>query len=152
MTEVATIAPVRKTLSVECSPERAFEVFTGEVMSWWPIERFSIHEEKVRDVVLEPREGGEMYEVAESGKREHWARVVVFEPPRRLVLAWKVNPATDAPTEIEVTFTPEGQGTRVELEHRHLERHGQGWEGLRAGLDNADGWPLYLGRFGALIA
>src|SRR5918994_2217572 len=145
MTEVATIAPVRKTLSVECSPERAFEVFTGEVMSWWPIERFSIHEEKVRDVVLEPREGGEMYEVAESGKREHWARVVVFEPPRRLVLAWKVNPATDAPTEIEVTFTPEGQGTRVELEHRHWERAGEGAPEMRDNYET--GWDLVLGPY-----
>jgi uncharacterized protein YndB with AHSA1/START domain len=145
MTEVATIAPVRKTLSVECSPERAFEVFTGEIMSWWPIDRHSIHKDKVRDVVLEPREGGEMYELAEGGKREHWARVVTFEPPKRLVLAWKVNPTTDAPTEIEVTFTPDGDGTRVDLEHRNWEQAGEGASAMRDNYQT--GWDVVLAPF-----
>jgi uncharacterized protein YndB with AHSA1/START domain len=145
MTEVATIAPVRKTLTVACSPERAFEVFTGEVGSWWPTHRFSIHEDKVTDVVIEPREGGEMYELAEGGKREHWARVVAWEPPKRLVLDWKVNPETDAPTEIEVTFTPEGDGTRVELEHRHWERAGEGAPAMRENYET--GWDLVLAPF-----
>ena len=107
-------------------PERAFEVFTSEVASWWPTKTHSIHKEKVTDVVLEPREGGEMYEIAEGGEREHWARVTAWEPPRRLVLAWHVNPETAAPTEIEVTFTPDGEGTRVELEHRDWEQAGAG--------------------------
>ena len=145
MTEVATIAPVRKTLTVACTPERAFAVFTTEVASWWPTQRFSIHEDKVEDIVLEPREGGEMYELAEGGKREHWARVTAWEPPKRLVLAWKVNPETDAPTEIEVTFTPEGEGTRVELEHRAWEQAGASASTMRDNYDS--GWDLVLAPF-----
>ena len=104
MTEVATIAPVRKALSVNCSPERAFEVFTAEVATWWPMKTHSIHHEEVTDVILEPREGGEMYELAEGGKREHWGRVTAWEPPRRLVLAWHVNPDRPGPSEICAGF------------------------------------------------
>jgi uncharacterized protein YndB with AHSA1/START domain len=145
MNEVATIAPVRKTLTVNCSPERAFQVFTGEVESWWPAKTHSIHHDKVTSVVLEPREGGEMYEVAEGGEREHWASVLVYEPPRRLVLAWQVNPDTDAPTEIEVTFTADGEGTRVELEHRNWEQAGESAPGMRDNYDT--GWDVVLAPF-----
>lgn len=145
MNEVATIAPVRKTLTVNCSPERAFQVFAGEVASWWPTKTHSIHEDRVRDVVLEPRVGGEMYEIAEDGRREHWASVTAWEPPRRLVLAWQVNPQTDGPTEIEVTFTPDGDGTRVDLEHRNWEQAGAGAAQMR---DNYEGgWDIVLAPF-----
>jgi uncharacterized protein YndB with AHSA1/START domain len=145
MTELATIAPVRKSLLVNCSQERAFEVFTDEVASWWPARTHSIHHDKVTEVVLEPREGGEMYELAEGGKREHWGRVIAWEPPGRLVLAWKVNPATAAPTEIEVTFTPEDEGTRVVLEHRNWEQAGEGAAQMR---DNYEGgWDIVLAPF-----
>lgn len=144
MTEVTTIAPVRKTLSVDCSPERAFDVFTTEVASWWPT-KHSIHGDKVTDVVIEPREGGEMYELAEGGKREHWARVTAWEPPRRLVLAWHVNPRTAAPTEIEVTFFPDGSGTRVELEHRNWEQAGEGASAMRDNYQT--GWDVVLAPF-----
>jgi uncharacterized protein YndB with AHSA1/START domain len=145
MNEVATIAPVRKTLIVNCSPERAFEVFAGEVETWWPMKTHSIHRDRVRNVVLEPREGGEMYELAEGGKREHWARVTRWEPPRRLVLAWQVNPDTAAPTEIEITFTPEGDGTRVELEHRNWEQAGDSAAGMRDNYET--GWDIVLAPY-----
>ena len=146
MSEVATIAPVRKSISVACSPERAFEVFTGEVATWWPTAQYSIHEDKIVDVVMEPRAGGEMYEVTESGERAHWARVLEWEPPNRLVLAWKVNPETDGPTEIEVTFTPEGAGTRVDLEHRNWEEAGVAGARMRDGYES--GWDEVLAPFG----
>jgi uncharacterized protein YndB with AHSA1/START domain len=145
MNEVATIAPVRKTLTVNCSPERAFQVFAGEVASWWPTKTHSIHQDNVRDVVLEPREGGEMYEIAEDGKREHWASVTAWEPPKRLVLAWKVNPQTEGPTEIEVTFTPDGDGTRVDLEHRNWEQSGAGAAQMRDNYES--GWDIVLAPF-----
>jgi uncharacterized protein YndB with AHSA1/START domain len=145
MSEVATIAPVRKTVTVACSVDRAWEVFAGEVASWWPTRIHSIHQEKVKDVVLEQREGGEMYEVAEGGEREHWARVTTWDPPRRLVLAWRVNPATPAPTEIEITFTPEGDGTRVELEHRNWEQAGEAGAKMRDGYES--GWDIVLAPF-----
>ena len=145
MTEVATITPVRKSLRVECTPERAFEVFTAEVGTWWPTRTHSIHKEGVTGVVLEQREGGEMYELAEGGEREHWGRVTAWEPPRRLVLAWHVNPERAGPTEIEVTFTPEDDGTRVVLEHRNWEAAGEGADEMR---DNYDGgWDLVLAPF-----
>jgi len=144
MTEVATIAPVRKTLSVNCSPERAFEVFTAEVGSWWPTKTHSIHKDGVTGVVLEQHEGGEMYELA-GGKREHWGRVTAWEPPTRLVLAWHVNPDPAGPTEVEVTFTPEGAGTRVVLEHRNWDAAGEGAEQMR---DNYEGgWDIVLAPF-----
>ena len=144
MTEVATIAPVRKTLSVNCSPERAFEVFTAEVGSWWPTKTHSIHKDGVTGVILEQHEGGEMYELAE-GRREHWARVTAWEPPMRLVLAWHVDPDRAGPTEVEVTFTPEGAGTRIVLEHRNWEAAGEGAETMR---DNYEGgWDVVLAPF-----
>ena len=145
MNEVATIAPVRKTLMVNCTPERAFEVFTSEVASWWPVRTHSIHKDKVTDVVIEPRTGGEMYELAEGGKREHWARVTAWEPPGRLVLAWRVNPQTDGPTEIEVTFSPDGSGTRVELEHRYWEEAGENAAAMRENYEG--GWDIVLAPF-----
>jgi uncharacterized protein YndB with AHSA1/START domain len=145
MTEVATITPVRKSLRVECTPERAFEVFTAEVGTWWPTRTHSIHKEGVTGVVLEQREGGEMYELAEGGEREHWGRVTAWEPPRRLVLAWHVNPERAGPTEIEVTFTPEDDGTRVVLEHRNWEAAGEGAEEMRNNYDG--GWDLVLAPF-----
>ena len=145
MSEVATIAPVCKSISVACSPERAFEVFTGEVATWWPTAQHSIHEDKVADVVMEPRAGGEMYEVSQSGEREHWARVLEWEPPNRLVLAWRVNPETDGPTEIEVRFTPEGDGTRVDLEHRNWEEAGAAGAQMRDGYDG--GWDAVLAPY-----
>jgi uncharacterized protein YndB with AHSA1/START domain len=145
MNEVATIAPVRKTLTVDCSPERAFDVFTTEIASWWPMTTHSIHHDKVRDVVLEPREGGEMYEVAEGGRREHWASVTAWEPPKRLVLAWRVNPETSGPTEIEITFMPDGEGTRVELEHRNWEQAGAGAAQMRDNYES--GWDIVLAPF-----
>jgi uncharacterized protein YndB with AHSA1/START domain len=145
MTEVATIASVRKTLSVNCSPERAFEVFTTEVASWWPTKTHSRYHEDVTDVVLEPRVGGELYELAEGGKRAHWGRVTAWEPPRRLVISWHVNPETAGPTEFEVTFAPEGEGTRVELEHRNWEAAGDGAAEMRDRYDG--GWDIVLAPF-----
>jgi uncharacterized protein YndB with AHSA1/START domain len=145
MSEVATIAPVRKSIAVACSPERAFEVFTGEVATWWPTAQHSIYGDKVTDVVMEPRVGGELYEVTASGERAHWARVLEWDPPKRLVLAWKVNPETDRPTEIEVTFTPEGAGTRVDLEHRNWEEAGAA--GARMRDNYQSGWDEVLAPF-----
>jgi uncharacterized protein YndB with AHSA1/START domain len=95
--------------------------------------------------VLEPREGGEMYELAKGGKREHWGRVKAWEPPRRLVIAWHVNPEQAGPTELEVTFASEGGGTRVELEHRNWEQAGDGAAEMRENHDS--GWDLVLAPF-----
>lgn len=147
MSEAATIAPVRKSVFVACSSERAWEVYTKEVDAWWPTSTHAVNPGRVREVVLEPREGGEMYEVGEDGGRDHWARVLTWEPPRRLVLAWFVNPEMPAPTEIEVTFTPEEDGTRVEVEHRGWERLGEVGAEKRSSYD--EGWEPVLEAYRA---
>ena len=135
-----TIEPVRRSVGVDCGVEEAFRVFTREIGSWWPTESHAIEPGKVTQVVFEERVGGRVYEIAGEGAHE-WAVVRAWEPPNRLVLEWKVNPDRPA-TEIEVTFTPyeDGNGTRVELEHR-------GWDDrdLRDGYDT--GWDLVLGRY-----
>jgi len=132
---------VRKTVTVDCSVEEAFRIFTEDVASWWPTGSHSIHGEKVTDVVFEPREGGEVYELSEDGEKGRWATVVAFEPPARIVLSWEVNPKLTG-TEVEVRFAQEGAGTRVELEHR-------GWDKAfadeRAGYDT--GWDFVLGKY-----
>ena len=105
----------------------------------------SIHREDVTDVVLEPRVGGEPTSCGQGGKRARRGRVTAWEPPKRLVISWHVNPETAGPTEFEVTFTPEGEGTRVELEHRNWEAAGDGAAEMRDRYDG--GWDIVLAPF-----
>jgi uncharacterized protein YndB with AHSA1/START domain len=139
--ETLIIEAVRKTVTVDCSIEEAFRVFTADIGSWWPTGTHSIHGENVRDVVFEEREGGEVYELSEDGQRARWATILAFEPPRRLVFTWEVSP-NSLGTEIEVRFAEEGEGTRVELEHR-------GWDApqadVRASYDT--GWDFVLRHY-----
>ena len=145
-------APVRKSLSVKASPERAFEVFTARFDAWWP-RTHSIGDAPLKEAVIEPREGGRWYGKLENGTEAEWGEVLAWEPPRRLLLAWRIGADwkydANLLTEVEVTFTPEvGGATRVELEHRHLERMGEGAEATRAQLDG--GWPGLLHAFAEL--
>ena len=147
MTESATELVVRKSVRVRRAPDAAFELFTRGIGTWWPTETHAIHGDRVAEVVFEERVGGEIYEVSETGQREHWATVREWDPPRRIVLEWNVNPHAVAATEIEVAFVPDGDGTRVELKHR-------GWE--RLGGDAAEsfdeydgGWTHVLGKYEA---
>lgn len=148
MSESLVIEVVRKVVTVDCAIEEAFRVFTEDAMSWWPVATHSIHE-TVREIVFEPGEGGEVYEVSTAGEKGHWATVTGWDPPARLVLAWNILERPGEQTEVEVRFTPEGDGTRVELEHR-------GWEALaeaaaekRADYDT--GWGHVLGRYEARL-
>jgi uncharacterized protein YndB with AHSA1/START domain len=149
MPETVPLAPVVKSVHVRCGIEHAFDVFTAGIGTWWPLEQFSIHGEQAQ-VVWEEQVGGEVYELSSSGEKAHWARVLAWEPPVRLVIAWHVSPDTDAPTEVEVRFSPEGDGTRVDLEHRRWEQSGAGAAEQRAGYDR--GWETVLGRFVAAVA
>jgi uncharacterized protein YndB with AHSA1/START domain len=143
-------APVRKSVSVAASPERAFEVFTAGFDRWWP-RTHSIGEAPLKTAVIEPRAGGRWYGLLENGREAEWGDVLVWEPPHRVVLAWRIGSdwAYDADllTEVEVSFRPEGGRTRVELEHRHLERMGEGAEGARAQFDSSGGWGMLLQMF-----
>ena len=142
--ETASLA-IRKAATVAVPVDQAFALFTTRIGSWWPTETHAIHQENATEVVFEQREGGRVYERAADGREEHWARVLAWEPPHRVVLEWKVNPNAIAPTDVEVRFTEVEGGTRVELEHRGWERLGAD---AREGYESYDGgWDVVLGKY-----
>lgn len=150
MNKALVIEAVRKTVTVDCVVEEAFRVFTAEAESWWPKQDHSIYKSEGQEIVFEGREGGEVYELSRTGEKGHWATVVAWEPPHRIVLAWNILERDPVATEVEVRFLAEGESTRVELEHR-------GWEALGEGApekhDSYDsGWGHVLGRYVARVA
>jgi uncharacterized protein YndB with AHSA1/START domain len=145
MNESLVIEAVRKTVTVDCVVEEAFRVFTADALSWWPTASHTIHGEDVREIVFEEHEGGEVYELAANGEKGHWATVLAWEPPSRLVLAWNILEREAVPTEVEIRFLAEGAGTRVELEHRGWEAVAENAAGKRADYDS--GWSFVLGRY-----
>ncbi len=156
MTLTITPAPVRKIIHVKAAPARAFEVFTAG-MTRWHNPNHSIGSSPLKEVVVEPRTGGRWYERGEDGSECDWGRVLAWEPPTRLLLTWQIdgqwrfNP--DLITEVEVRFIPDGPGaTRVEFEHRNIERYGEQAEAVRAALDSEDGWSGSLEKFAAIAA
>jgi uncharacterized protein YndB with AHSA1/START domain len=135
----------------------AFKVFTERFGDFKPREH-NLLQAAIAETVFEPRVGGNIYDRAVDGSECRWARILAFEPPDRVVFSWDISPRwqietnPDLTSEVEVRFfaeTPER--TRVELEHRNLDRHGSGWEAVRGGVDNEAGWPLYLQRYTALF-
>jgi uncharacterized protein YndB with AHSA1/START domain len=147
------IAPIHASVTVGRTPEDAFRIFTRAMGSWWPLEALSIaadtHEGTVRaeTIVFEEREGGRIIERMSDDSEAPWGTVLAWDPPRRLVLAWKPNLTDNPPTEVEVTFTADGDGTRVDLEHRGWERLGALAEEARA--DYGEGWVGVLALFAA---
>ncbi|MBL4891676.1 MAG: SRPBCC domain-containing protein [Rhizobiaceae bacterium] len=116
-----TVKPINKSIDVKCGPEAAFNIFTEQMNSWWPLDGNTISAMNggvAQSVTLEPRVGGQVYEITADGEREDWARVEVFEPGKRLVLAWHVMSTEEQATKVEVDFVPNGDGTRVELTHK----------------------------------
>ena len=149
---------VRVSVVVDAPIERAFRVFTEDFGRFKPHEHNLLAVE-IADTVFEARVGGHLYDRGVDGSECHFARVLAYEPPHRVVLRWDISPRWQLETdlaktsEVEVQFIPEAPNrTRVDLEHRNLERHGEGWEGLSNGLGGDEGWPLYLDRFAALLA
>jgi len=147
----AEFPPVFKEIVVDAPVERAFRVFTAGFDRWWPREHH-ILEAPLARAVLEPHAGGRWYEVAEDGSQCDWGRVLVWDPPKRLVLAWQLNglwqydPALV--TELELRFVPLGaMQTRVELEHRDMERFGDMAAATRGALDSPQGWITHLTLF-----
>lgn len=149
-------AVVRHHVVVAGTPERAFAAFTQRLGEFKPPEH-NLLATPIVSTVLEPRVGGHIIDRGEDGSECQWARVLVFEPPDRLVFSWDIGPtwqleAPENASEVELRFLPDGPGhTRVELEHRHLDRHGPGWPALREGVDGDQGWPLYLQRYAAML-
>ena len=158
MTTPAQDTTVRSEIVVNAPIERAFDVFTTK------FDRIKPHEHNMLGVdiaesVFEPRAGGRVYDRGVDGSECQWARVLAFEAPNRIVFTWDISPYwqietdLDKTSEVEVRFIAESPTrTRVELEHRNLDRHGDGWEGVAQGVRGDDGWPLYLKRFGEVVA
>jgi uncharacterized protein YndB with AHSA1/START domain len=135
---------IRKTIKVERSPTIAFRVFTEEIGAWWPLkEGFSFGGEKAKDIFIEGRVGGRLFERFTDGTEFEVGRVTEFQPPRAVTFTWKA-PEWEAPTEVEVRFISDGAGTRIELEHR-------GWEGgpvmEKQGKGYDDGWDLVIAKY-----
>lgn len=149
---------VRREVVVNAPLERAFALFTERFGDFKPKEHNMLGV-PIAETRFDREVGGHIYDVGEDGSECRWARVLAFEPPARVVFSWDISPywqveADPARTsEVEVRFVAESADkTRVELEHRHLDRHGEGWQGVRDGVAGDQGWPLYLARFAQLAA
>jgi len=152
MTQTTPTA-VSTSITVDAPVALAFTVFTEDMESWWPADHH-ILQAPLASMVFEPRAGGRVYDVGEDGSECQWARVLVHEPPHRVVFSWDISlqwqiegdPARTS--EVEVRFIAETPArTRVELEHRHLDRHGEGWEGMRDAVGSPEGWAVGLQSF-----
>lgn len=152
-----TNTPVRKTISVKTSVERAFAVFTAGFDSWWP-RSHALFEEGLEAAIIEGRVGGRCYQRAADGRECDWGRILAWEPPVRVLIAWQLDgqwqfdPDLSHASEVEVTFTAEADGTtRVDLEHRHFDRHGAHAGQVQSGVDSPMGWGGLLEAF-AVVA
>ena len=153
-----TETSVQSTIVVDAPIERAFTVFTDGMGSWWPREHHILQVD-LAETVFEPRVGGHVYDRGVDGSECHWGRVLAYEPPIRVVfswdisLQWQLEGDPQRTSEVEVLFVAEGPTrTRVELEHRKIDRHGEGWEQMRNVVGSPDGWDLTLRNFTAHFA
>ncbi|MFZ0305175.1 MAG: SRPBCC family protein [Terracidiphilus sp.] len=149
----AQMQPLRRSVRVKASPDRAFRVFAEQMDTWWP-KSHHIGSSPMKGIVVEGRPGGAIYTVQEDGTNCPWASVIAWEPPHRFTFAWHVTPYWKYEpdfarcSEVEVLFTPADDGTTlVELEHRHFERHGEGWELMQGAVGSEGGWNGVLANF-----
>jgi len=148
---------VLKTITVRASQERAFTVFATKMGTWWPVDHH-IGDADFAEIVIEPHAGGRWFERGQDGVECDWGRVLAYDPHDRFVLAWHLqgdwnyDPAPARSSEIEVRFIPDGATTRVELEHRALERHGDSGEDILASVSSDNGWMLGLRAFAAAVS
>jgi uncharacterized protein YndB with AHSA1/START domain len=152
MTVQTSDTAVRTSITVKAPIERAFSIFTDGIGTWWSPDHHILRGE-LAEMVFEPRVGGHVYDRGVDGSECHWARVLVYDPPHRVVfswditLEWQIETDHDKTSEVEVRFTALGPDrTLVELEHRHIDRHGDGWEQMRDAVGSPNGWSLR--RFG----
>jgi uncharacterized protein YndB with AHSA1/START domain len=153
----ATDSVVRKEIVVQASVERAFSVFTERFGDFKPPEH-NLLGAPIVETTFEPRVGGHIVDRAEDGSECRWARILAYEPPTRVLFSWDIGPTwqiepnAENASEVEVRFAADGPDrTKVEIEHRYIDRHGPGWESVRDGVDADEGWPLYLDRYAALL-
>jgi uncharacterized protein YndB with AHSA1/START domain len=153
----ATATTVRHSIVVQAPIERAFKAFIEDFDRVKPREHNMLGVE-ITETVFEPHVGGYLLDRGVDGSECRWGRVLAYEPPHRVVFSWDISPRwqletdIDRASEVEVRFIAETpERTRVQLEHRNLDRHGEGWKALRDGVGGSEGWPLYLDRYAALF-
>jgi uncharacterized protein YndB with AHSA1/START domain len=158
MSPSASASSISHEIVVDAPIERAFAVFTEGFGSFKPPEHNMLGV-AIAETVFEPRIGGDVFDRGVDGSVCRWARVLAYDPPDRVVISWDISPQwqiesdLNRSSEVEVRFVAEAPDrTRVELEHRNLDRHGDGWEAVREGVDSQAGWPLYLRRFADVLA
>jgi uncharacterized protein YndB with AHSA1/START domain len=156
MTEAAT-AVVRRQIVVHVPIDKAFAVFTERFGDFKPPEH-NLLGVPIAETVFEPHVGGSIYDRGTDGSECRWARVLVYEPPERVVFSWDIGPTwqlesdPENTSEVEVRFTAQSpDSTLVELEHRNIDRHGPGWQSVADGVGHEAGWPLYLRRYADLF-
>jgi uncharacterized protein YndB with AHSA1/START domain len=157
MTNQSPVDPIRLDLTVPAEPDRAFEAFV-DLGSWWPRE-YTWSADVLEAIWIEPRKGGLLFERGPHGFELSWGRVTSWDPPRRLGFLWQISPRREPEpdparaSEVELAFSAAGEeGTRVELEHRGFERHGDGAEDYRAALASPQGWPWMLEHYQGRLA
>ena len=148
---------VLREVTVDAPVERAFAVFTERFGDFKPKEH-NLLGAPIAETTFEPRVGGHIVDRAEDGTECRWARILAYDPPNRVVFSWDISPSWQLEadeanaSEVEVRFIAEtAERTRVELEHRNLDRHGPGWDGVREGIANEGGWPTYLARYADVV-
>lgn len=157
MTTQLSATSVTTSIEVAAPIDRAFTVFTAGMGTWWP-RTHHVLDGELAEMVFEPRGGGHVYDRAVDGRECRWARVLAYEPPHRVVFSWDISTAwaleadPSRTSEVEVRFIADGpERTRVELEHRHLDRHGEGWEQMRSAVGSPDGWGAGLSSFAEVL-
>lgn len=157
MTTETSATAITTSIEVNAPVEEAFKVFTEDIGSWWNPDHHII-EAPLERMVFEPRVGGHIYDIGTDGSECRWARVLVYEPPSRLVFSWDINlqwkrePDPSRTSEVCVTFQPtDADKTLVTLEHSGLERHGEGWEKMHGAVGSPDGWPAGMERLAARL-
>jgi uncharacterized protein YndB with AHSA1/START domain len=155
VTEQMTAHAVRRSVTIQGSPDHAFAVFTDGLSTWWPLQTHTIGAQPAAAAIIEPRAGGRWFERAADGSETDWGRVLAWEPPHRLVLSWEITPDwqhdTAIDTEIEVTFVADGDRTRVELEHRGLDTYGDRAGEMRGIFESEGGWGGLLDRYATAV-
>ena len=159
MSMQAADTSVAASVVVGAPIERAFSLFTEGIGTWWDPDHHLLPEgTTLTKMVFEPRAGGHVYDVVSDGSECRWSRVLAYEPPERVVFSWDINlqweieTDLDRTSEVEVRFIAEAPDrTRVELEHRNLDRHGDGWEQMRAAVGSDGGWPSGMNRYAAAL-
>jgi uncharacterized protein YndB with AHSA1/START domain len=158
MSTHAAATSVQTSIVVDAPIERAFSVFTEGIGTWFPSE-YNLLDTEIVERVFEPHVGGQVYDRGADGSECHWARVLAYEPPTRVVISWDISPQwqiesdLEKTSEVEVRFVSDGPDrTRLELEHRNIDRHGEGWEQTRESVGGDGGWPGCLRRFAERLA